>query len=137
MERIFETMGMMNVDAQNLRARRENANIAQQQGLPPNAAQDKAFPAMDPVLGRPLPLTELGRQQHRRFVSLEAFENVLRENPDLLANIVREPMTGNKYYDQQMPALMRGSDRYPMHISRRQYDLLMAWVQRLQKNVEE
>lgn len=137
MERIFETMGMMNVDVQNARARGENASIAQQQGLPANVARDKAFPPMDPVLGRPLPLTELGRQQHRRFVSLEAFENILRENPDLLANVVREPMTGNKYYDQQMPALMRGSDRYPMHISRRQYDLLMAWVQRLRKGVEE
>ena len=117
--------------------RGENASIAQQQGLPESAARDKAFPQMDPVLGRPLPLTELGRQQHRRFVSLEAFENLLRENPDLLASIVREPMTGNKYYDQQMPALMRGSDRYPMHISRRQYDLLMAWVQRLHRDTEE
>jgi hypothetical protein len=45
-------------------------------------------------------------------------------------------MTGEKYYDHKMPALMRGSDRYPMHITRRQYDLLVAWVRRLRRDIE-
>jgi hypothetical protein len=136
MERILETMGLMNLDAQNDRAHRENRAIAENQGLPPNAAENKAFERMEPVLGRPLPLTERGRQQHRRIVSLEVFEDILREQPDLIEKIIREPMTGDRYYDQRMPAVIRGSDRHPMHITRRQYDLLMAWVRRLRRDVE-
>jgi hypothetical protein len=136
MERIFETVGLINIDAQNDRARRENRAIAMEQGLPPNAAEDKAFPRMEPVLGRPLPLTEVGRQRHHRFVPMEVFEDILRERPDLVEKIIREPMTGDRYYDQRMPAVMRGSDRHPMHITRRQYDLLMAWVRRLRRDVE-
>jgi hypothetical protein len=136
MERIFETVELTNIDAQNDRARGENRTIAIEQGLPPNAAEDKAFPRMEPVLGRPLPLTEVGRQRHRRFVPLEVFEDILRERPDLVEKIIREPTTGDRYYDQRMPAVIRGSDRHPMHITRRQYDLLMAWVRRLRRDVE-
>jgi hypothetical protein len=136
MERVLETMSLMNVDYQNLRARRENAAIAQDLGLPPEEAEGRAFPPMPPVLGRPLPLTEYGRQRHRRFVSLEVFEDLLRETPALLQEWIREPMTGERYYDRKMPALMRGSDRYPMHITRRQYDLLRAWVNRLRQQAE-
>lgn len=45
-------------------------------------------------------------------------------------------MTGDRYYDRRMPAVMRGSDRHPMHITRRQYELLVAWVRRLRQGVE-
>lgn len=137
MERILETMELMNLDYQNQRARSENSTVAADQGLPPALSAGKAFPAMEPILERPLPLTEYGRQKHRRFVSLEVFEDMLRERPDLINKIIREPMTGDRYYDQRMPALMRGSDRYPMHITRRQYDLLIAWMRRLRQDVEE
>lgn len=136
MERVLETMEAMNLDFQNDRVRRENRGIALAQGLSETAAEDKAFPRMEPILERPLPLTELGRQRHRRFVSLEVFEDRLRENPDLIARWIREPMTGERYYDRKMPALMRGSDRYPMHITRRQYDLLVAWANRLRRDAE-
>lgn len=136
MERIFETMDLMNVDFQNDRARRENRAIAMEQGLPPAAGENKAFERGEPVVGRPLPLTERGRERHRRFVSLEVFEDILREQPDLIERIIREPMTGDRYYDRRMPAVMRGSDRHPMHITRRQYELLVAWVRRLRQDVE-
>ncbi len=136
LERVLETMEAMNLDYQNNRIRTENRNIALTQGLSETAAEDKAFPRMEPILERPLPLTEFGRQRHRRFVSLEVFEDKLRENPDLIAKWIREPMTSDRYYDRKMPALMRGSDRYPMHITRRQYDLLVAWANRLRRDAE-
>lgn len=136
LERVLETMEAINLDYQNSRARRENRNIAVNQSLPPEVAADKAFPEMEPVLGRPLPLTEFGRQRHRRFISLEVFEDMLRERPELIEKWIREPMTEEKYYDRKMPALMRGSDRYPMHITRRQYQLLVAWANRLRRDAE-
>lgn len=136
MERVLETMELMNLDAQNDRARTENRAIAQNEGLEPDAGADKSFPRMDSIDGLPLPLTEMGRQQHRRFISLEVFEDILRERPDVIDTRIRKPMTGDKYYDRNMPAVMRGSDRYPMHLTRRQYDLLVSWSQRLRKDVE-
>ena len=136
MERVLETMEAMNLDYQNNRARAENRSIALNQGLPVNAAEDKAFASIEAISGRPLPLTEFGRRRHRRFVSLEVWEDRLRENPDLISKWIREPMTGERYYDREMPALMRGSDRYPMHITRRQYDLLVAWANRLRQDTE-
>lgn len=136
MERALETMGNMNVDIQNERSRLENAGIARAQGLPPQDAADKALPPAPPVLGRPLPLTEMGRQHHRRFVALEVFEDILREQPDLLPSRVREPVTRDRYYDTKMPYAMRGSDRYPQHLTRRQYALLEAWARRLRQNAE-
>jgi hypothetical protein len=137
LERVLETMEAMNLDFQNNRARGENSNIAVfDESQPPEAAADKAFPEMEPVLGRPLPLTEFGRQRHRRFISLEVFEDMLRERPELIDKWIREPMTDERYYDRKMPALMRGSDRYPMHITRRQYQLLLAWANRLRRDAE-
>jgi hypothetical protein len=136
LERVLETMEGMNLDFQNDRIRSENRNIALAQGLSENAAEAKAFSQIEQILGRPLPLTEFGRQRHRRFVSLEVFEDRLRENPELIAQWIREPMIGDRYYDRKMPALMRGSDRYPMHITRRQYDLLVAWANRLRRDAE-
>lgn len=135
-ERVLETMDNVNVDAQNDRARGENASVARALGLPPDAARDKAFPRIEPLADQPLPLTAQGRQKHRRLVALEVLEDLLRERPDLIRAIIREPLTGDRYYDRRMPAVMRGSDRMPMHLTRRQYDLLMAWARRLRRDVE-
>ncbi|MDQ4096776.1 MAG: hypothetical protein M3144_02755 [Actinomycetota bacterium] len=137
MERALETMANMNVDVQTDRSRRENAAIALAQGLPPDDAADRTLPPVPPVLGRPLPLTEMGRQRHRRFVALEVFEDILREQPELLDQRVREPLTRERYYDRGMPYVMRGSDRYPLHLTRRQYALLEAWARHLRKTAEE
>ncbi|MGH3943282.1 MAG: hypothetical protein ACRDTG_32595 [Pseudonocardiaceae bacterium] len=135
-ERILETVDNINIDVQNERARAENAAIARALGLPLEHARDRAFAPAEPLPGRPLPLTERGRQRHRRFVALEVIEDLLREQPDLIQRLVREPMTGERYYDQRMPALMRGSDRHPLHLTRRQYDLLLAWAAALRSATE-
>ncbi len=63
-------------------------------------------------------------------------EDLLREQPDLIQRVVREPMTGERYYDRRMPAVMRGSDRHPLHLTRRQYDLLNAWAAALRSDTE-
>lgn len=135
-ERILETLGLMNLDFQNLRARGENRGIALSLGQPPEDAENRAFPASEPVTGEPLPLTDHARRMHRRLPALEVLEDMLRERPQLLEQIVRPPMTGDRYYDRRMPPLMRGSDRYPMHVTRRQYEMLRMWVIRLRRGVE-
>ena len=137
MERAWETMGLVNVDFQNERARAENRGVAAAMGLPPEAAADKAFMRPEAIEDRPLPLTEAGRLQHHRMLSLEAFEDMLREQPEILDRVIRPPGTADNFYDRRMPALFRGSDRHPMHLTRRQYDLLRAWVARLRRDAEE
>ena len=136
MERAFETMANMNVDVQSDRCRRENSDIAQAGGQPQEDAAGKALLPLPPVLGRPLPLTELGRQRHRRFRSLEVLEDTLRERPGLLDIRLREPRTQERYYDTEMPYAMRGSDRYPFHLTHRQYALLQAWAAHLRQKAE-
>lgn len=137
MERVWETMGLVNVDFQNERARRENRGVAASRGLPPEAAADKAFERPEAIAERPLPLTETGRLQHHRLLALEVFEDMLREQPDLIDRVIRPPGTSDEYYDRRMPALFRGSDRHPMHLTRRQYDLLRVWAARLRRDSEK
>ncbi|MEV5407863.1 hypothetical protein AB0K60_03345 [Thermopolyspora sp. NPDC052614] len=131
LERVLETMDAINIDVQNERAGLENAAIARAQGLPPEAARDQAFPTPEALSGLPLALTGHGRQRHRRLVALEVLEDILRERPDLLRQVLREPATYERFYDRRMPVAMRGSDRYPLHLTRRQYDLLLGWARSL------
>lgn len=134
-ERILETMELMNLDFQNDRGIRENRAVARGMGLPPSEGGNKLWKKENSISNQFLPLTEIGRQRHKRFVALEVLEDKLRENPELLEKWVRKPMTGDKFYDTKMPPLMRGSDRYPMHITQRQYNLLKAWVAYLRKDI--
>ncbi|MCK9879026.1 hypothetical protein MXD59_25260 [Frankia sp. Ag45/Mut15] len=135
-ERVLETVSTVNVDAQNDRARFENQVIARGRGEPIEAARDRAFPPAEPLTEHPFPLTDAARARHRRFLALEVLEDLLRERPDLLPTVVREPATSERYYDRRMPALMRGSDGHPMHLTRRQYDLLRAWSTALRRDIE-
>lgn len=137
MERVWETVGLSNVDFQNVRARSENRAVAAAQGLPPEAAAGKVFPVPETIEGLPLPLTEHGRLQHHRLLALEVFEDLLREQPEMIDRVIRPPGTSDQYYDRRMPALYRGSDRHPMHVTRRQYDLLRAWAMHLRQSVGE
>lgn len=137
LERVFETVHLLNVDYQNRRALAENRAIARGQGLPASAADKINFPAVAAIGGHPLPLVERARQRHRRFLSQEAFEDMLRERPALLDTVIRTPMTGERYYDRRMPALMRGSDRLPWHLTRRQYAMLGRWAERLRRDNED
>jgi hypothetical protein len=84
-----------------------------------------------------LPLTEGGRQRHRRFVALEVFEDILREQPELISRVIRPPLTSDHYYDRKMPVAMRGSDRHPLHLTRRQFNLLVTWARYLHEKTQE
>ncbi|MGW6979083.1 hypothetical protein ACWGE1_06480 [Streptomyces sp. NPDC054932] len=136
-ERVLEAMDAVNVDAQNNRATRENVRNAQAQGLPEDEARARTFGQPDPLPGVTLPLTERGRRRHRRFVALEYLEDLFRERPDLFRQIIRTPVEEQRWHDRRMPVAVRGSDAYPMHLTRRQYDLLAGWVGSLRENVEE
>ncbi|MFF3335600.1 hypothetical protein ACFYWX_39735 [Streptomyces sp. NPDC002888] len=136
-ERVLEAMDAVNVDAQNDRATLENLSTAEALGLPADQARARTFTPPAPLDGVILALTERGRRRHRRFVALEFLEDLFREQPDLLERVIRGPRDEQEWYDRRMPVAVRGSDAYPMHLTRRQYDLLTAWVRSLRASVEE
>lgn len=136
-ERVLEAMDAVNVDVQNDRATRENASIARSLGLPAESARDRTFIRPDTLKDVLLALTERGRRRHRRFVALEVLEDMIREQPDLIERVIRPPRSEERWYDRRMPVSTRGSDAFPMHVTRRQYDLLVAWARSLRKSVEE
>ena len=125
MQRVRETMEGSNLDHQNLRSQLANSNDA----LP--------FEPMEPRPGHPLPLTELGRSSHARFLAYEVFKQRLGQRPELFDQWIRQPIQEPKPYDKQMPALMRGSDSSPMSISQRQYYLLKQWLETVQNNPQD
>jgi hypothetical protein len=135
MERVFETVGLLNADFTNEYAGYWNENEVQASG--PRARRViRPFPQFDFIGEDPLPLTARARDRHRRFAALEVFETILREHPALLSTIVREPVSSNLYYDARMPAMMRGSDGNPLTLTRRQYQLLERWLDWLRTNVD-
>jgi hypothetical protein len=138
MERAFEMISLMNLDVLNDWAGGHiNAAIARGSDLRDGGASDHyPFPPSQPTAGDPFPLTEQARGHHRRFISLEVFADFVRKRPDLIARMVRRPATLDPLFTREMPALMRGSTGGPLHLTRRQYDLLVAWAQKLQQSVE-
>ncbi|MFJ7591364.1 hypothetical protein ACIQZO_29135 [Streptomyces sp. NPDC097617] len=135
-ERVLEAMDAVNVDAQNDRAGLMNMgrNPSEAQA---EQARARMFPVPEALEGVTLPLTERGRRKHRRFVALEVLEDMIREQPDLIRRFIRNPDTQPGPFDRRMPVAVRGSDGFPMHLTRRQYDLLVAWANSLQATVEE
>lgn len=136
LERAFETESMMNLDVINELFREENRSAAGYRGDPPPAGglKDLLWPdeGLDGIAD--LPLTQLANFRHRRN-SVEAFfEQLALDRPHFIADWIREPHSDKSlYYDRKMPALMRGSDRYPLHLTRRQYEMLKAWADILAK----
>ncbi|MEV6974045.1 hypothetical protein [Kitasatospora sp. NPDC093806] len=116
-ERILETMANINVDVQNERV-----------GF--------LLPVPDEPDGVVLGLTENGRRRHRRYVALEVLEDVLREQPDLIGRVVRAPVPDDPAPNARMPFAMRGADSYDLHLTRRQYDLLVGWARSLRDETE-
>lgn len=138
LERVAETVGLSNLDFQNERSGRENQAAAGALHRSGRAGRElRPFGGSDLVGQDQLPLTARARQRHRRFVSIELLEDVFRQHPTLLDAVVREPLASSPLYDARMPAMMRGSDGLPMHLTRRQHALLQAWVARLRRGVEE
>ena len=81
-----------------------------------------------------LPLFSKGTWRHRRNSAEEFFEQIVRDEDDLLTTWIRdqdEPLS--VYYDQRMPALMRGSDRRPLHLTRRQMQAFERWVEAIRE----
>jgi hypothetical protein len=136
-ERAFETLELSNLDALNDRIRQLNEEIAKDRAVHPSVIADKHFPTSEVLAKRHLPLTEQARQRHRRMLALEVLEDRLREDPALIDRVIRAPLSGDPYFDQRMPALTRGSDGLPMHLTRRQYDLLVTWARALQRRATE
>jgi hypothetical protein len=136
-ERAFETLELSNLDALNDRVRIGNEAAASDRAIHPSAVAHKHFPAPEALASRSLPLTEQARQRHRRMLALEVLEDRLREDPGLIERVIRAPLSGDLYFDQKMPALVRGSDSLPMHLTRRQYNLLVAWARELRRRAAE
>ena len=144
--RAFETMGLANIDALNDYFETENVNRANRDQ--PSAISDKVKerlwtkdtpvsgdPAAKMVISRdvhfenPLRLTALGLSAHRRNTASMFFRALVLRYPDFMAKWIRVPAGPERYYDRKMPGLMRGADRMPLHLTRRQYDLLANWVE--------
>ncbi|SLN67662.1 hypothetical protein ROG8370_03156 [Roseovarius gaetbuli] len=121
MQRVRETMEASNLDHQNLRSGLANN---------PTTPEDPFTPE-PPRPGHPLPLTELGRANHKRFLAYDVFKARMAQRPELFDDWIRNPAEDPKPYDRQMPALMRGSDSNPMTITQRQYNLMKAWLERI------
>lgn len=145
-ERAFETSELMNRDAQKERSHRTNAGI--QTELGPNSFfndEDVAgllWPRADKGLieqGKesPFELSMQGTRKHRRHAVRAFLEQRFREDPGLLERWIRPPLEPSRFYDRRMPPLMRGSDGRPFHLTRRQWNILRAWVSRLAREPEQ
>ena len=114
-ERIIETLLNMNVDVLN--------QIMEENGETP-------FTELVPTKENKLPLTSKSRKLHDFLLQSLEKEEIL----SAILDKVREPrgklpdVQEPDFFDRKMPALMRGSDGFPMHITRRQYNLLLAWA---------
>jgi hypothetical protein len=146
-ERALETSELMNKDAQNDRSRNTNRLARPPRDLPAPQRdfepipRDTLWPTIDsrssanpapaiPFSGDAMPVSDLGNRKHRRYNALEYLRDRLREEPELLERWIRAPRDASQYYDRRMPPLMRGSDGQPMHLTRRQYELIKLWVSR-------
>lgn len=136
-ERIGETASLNNVDVFNNRVDiQENKATAFALGEPYGPDTHKAFVPPLPLDDRPLPLSDRAREYHRRLATLEVLEDMLRKQPQIVQQWVRAPAGASLYFDKQMPLVMRGPSGDPLHLTRRQYDLLRAWVQRLRPTTD-
>ncbi|WP_373491029.1 hypothetical protein [Parasphingorhabdus sp.] len=146
-ERALETSELMNKDAQNDRSRGTNfdRNDPATTDLPPPRPEFESNPratlwaSSNPnVTTRPAPTGSLqvdampvsfqGQRKHRRYNAIEYLRDRLREEPDLIEKWMRPPRDSSPLFDRRMPALMRGSDGDPMHVTRRQMEMIRLWA---------
>jgi hypothetical protein len=135
-ERIYETMGLMNVDVFNNRVDiQENRERAFSLGIPYKSTDHYAFSPIPATDEQKFPITERGRQFHRRMIAIEVIQDTLREKPELIDQWIRPPGGNDGFFTKQMPPVMRDSSGGPLHLTRRQYDLLRNWVKNLRRDV--
>lgn len=146
-ERALETSDLMNKDAQNDRSRRNNNPSISSNDLPPPSANFESSPrrtlwassnpqaTANPVSAQShqvdaMPVSQRGQRIHRRYNAIEYLRDRLKEEPDLIEKWLRLPRDNEPLFDRRMPALMRGSDGQPMHLTRRQYQMIRLWADR-------
>ena len=145
-ERALETSTLSNKDAQNIRCHDDNMGRFLDMGgtSPFDAEEVEAMLWPDirndyEVLARrradpdPHELAAAGERKHRRYATIEYLENRFRENPELFHDWIRRPFDPNPFYDRRMPALMKGADTRPFHLTRRQWEIVRAWVDMLRE----
>jgi len=130
MQRVRETMEASNLDHQNLRSLLANEGITKTNPSYP-------FEPIAPRPGHPFPLLEAGRANHARFLAYDVFKQRFGQRPELFEKWIRDPTAERTVYNTQMPALMRGSDSYPMCLSQRQHKLMSAWLDVVKNSVAE
>ena len=139
-ERAFETSDLMHRDYQNLRSRNTNDREYSGQGrgtwLDPEDLDTLLWPAPDAAsirngLSTGMPVVEAGTRQHRRHNVMMFLADRMRENPQVFDQWIRRPLDPAPFYDKRMPALMRGSDGRPHHLTRRQWELFRLWIKRI------
>ena len=140
LDRAFETSAASNLDAlmDDLRSENESDAVYRDDPAPPCDPGGLLWPNLRNETVLDLPMTEQVRWRHRRNSADEFFEQLLRETPDVVDRWIRDPSDPQSlYYDRRMPALMRGSDRRPLHLTRRQLGALRRWVERLRARRQE
>jgi hypothetical protein len=145
-ERALETSSLSNKDAQNIRCHDDNMGRFLDMGstspfdaeeveamLWPDLRQNYEVLAGNKADPDPHELAAAGERKHRRYATIEYLENRFRENPELFHEWIRRPFDPNPFYDRRMPALMKGADTRPLHLTRRQWEIMRAWVGKLRE----
>ena len=135
-ERALETSDLVNKDAQTGRCHRdENGGVTLPP--PPDNFETPPIGTLWARGGTPgditsnvdaLPVSFRGQRKHQRLNALEYLKDRLRDDPAFVERWLRPPVDDFRFFDRRMPALMRGSDGRPMHLTRRQYDLVERWA---------
>jgi hypothetical protein len=132
MERILETLSTINLEATANRVDTiENVVFALQSDRSVGPGDHLGLTPPIPTKEQPFPLTDAARELHRQFVVLDIFRHYVHQHEKELRTVIRPPFTGDPMFDRKMPALMRGSGGGPLHLTRRQYDMLFEWAKRL------
>ncbi len=125
LERAFETVGLMNMDVIADHFALLNGNIAQARDID---YDPQVFFAGAGGGDASLPLSARARRFHRRLAVPEILRDLLRRNAEFVQHGIRNPASRNTFYSREMPALMRGADGGPLHLTQRQYELLRHYA---------
>ena len=140
LDRAYETAALSNLDAwvDELRSENESDAIYRNDPETPPHPDKLLWHDLSTETVLDLPLSEHARWRHRRNSAFEFFEQLVRDSPHLMKHWIRDPSEPRSlYYDKRMPALMRGADRRPLHLTRRQLAQLRQWIERLRASDPE
>ena len=141
-ERAFETSDLLHKDYQNSRCHQDNTITFDNLGMTSEFEREQVEALLwqditvntEPVQkgkASAFHLSEGGERKHRRYNVVRFLEMRFRENPALFETWIRRPLDSNPYFDKRMPALMQGSDTRPWHLTRRQWELVRLWIEKL------